>query len=54
MDLSNNRLGLLTFQRLSKSNKFEDADVVSLFKERLSEKSLIILKPNYKSKGGLP
>lgn len=54
MDLSNNRLGLLNFQRLSKSNKFEDADIIDLFKTRLSEKSLIILKPSYKSKGGLP
>jgi len=53
MDLANNRLGLLDYQKM-KSKKITDEEITKSFIEQLKKNSLIILKQNYKSTGGLP
>lgn len=53
MDLANNRLGLLDFQKLhvdlSSNNQIKNS-----FIKQLKSDKLIVLKPRYKANGGLP
>lgn len=51
MDLANNRLGLIDFQ---KNKKITDIEIINSFKQNLKNKSLVILKPRYPTTGGLP
>lgn len=53
MDLANNRLGLLDFEK-SKSKFSNDDEIKNSFIDQLRKNRLIILKPNYKATGGLP
>lgn len=53
MDLANNRLGLLDYQKM-KSKQLTDDEIKKSFIEQLKKNSLIILKQNYKSTGGIP
>lgn len=53
MDLANNRLGLLTYQKnkeLFKSNE----ELKKSFIEQIKNNKLIVLDPNYSKSGGLP
>ncbi len=53
MDLANNRLGLLNYQR-SKGKFSSDEEIKKSFIEQIKNNRLIILEPNYKISGGLP
>lgn len=53
MDLANNRLGLLNYQK-HKEKFSSDEEVKKSFFEQMKNSKLIILKPNYKASGGLP
>ncbi len=53
MDLANNRLGLLNYQK-SKDKFFSDEEIKKSFIEQIKNNKLVILKPNYKNSGGLP
>jgi len=53
MDLANNRLGLLDYQK-SKGKFSSDEEIKKSFIEQIKNNKLIILKPNYSSSGGLP
>lgn len=54
MDLSNNRLGLIEFQKAGKNKKWTDEELINLFNLNLKEKKFVILKPSKKAKGGPP
>lgn len=53
MDLANNRLGLLDFQKLNVDLSSNNQIKNSFIKQLKSDK-LIVLKPRYKATGGLP
>ncbi len=53
MDLANNRLGLLNYQR-SKGKFSSDEEIKKSFIEQIKNNRLVILEPNYKTSGGLP
>lgn len=53
MDLANNRLGLLDFQR--DKNRFKtDLAIKDSFIKQLKSNKFVIIKPNYSQSGGLP
>lgn len=53
MDLANNRLGLLNYQK--NKNGFEtDYDIKNSFLDQLKKNKFIIIKPNYPNSGGTP
>lgn len=51
MDLSNNRLGLIAFQRADKNKKWSNEEIIQLFNSNLKENKFVILKPTKKPKG---
>ena len=56
LDNINNRMGLITAERLSKENQLNDSAILNAFRKHLKSGNLIILKKNYKNikpKGGL-
>ncbi len=53
MDLANNRLGLLNYQKFKHKLKTNE-EIKMSFLEELKSGKLVILKPNYKNSGGLP
>lgn len=55
MDLANNRLGLLSYQKMiDKKNEITEASILVEFKDNLKKDNFIINAPRYKQKGGLP
>ena len=48
MDLANNRMGLITAQKLSKENKLNSSAILNAFKKYLKSGDLIILKKTIK------
>ena len=54
MDLSNNRLGLIAFQKADKNKKWSDEEIIELFNSNLKENKFVILKPSKKFIGGSP
>lgn len=53
MDLANNRLGLLNYQK--DSNYFKtDLNIKNSFIDQIKKNKFIIIKPNYSNKGGIP
>lgn len=54
MDLSNNRLDLIAFQKADKNKKWSDEEIIELFNSNLKENKFVILKPSKKSIGGSP
>ena len=54
VDLSNNRLGLISFQKSDKNKSWTDEEIINLFNTDLRENKFVILKPSGKSKRGSP
>ena len=53
MDLANNRLGILSSEKLMKENTFNEEMVLSVFDEALNHKALIVLDPKVHSMPGV-
>jgi hypothetical protein len=48
MDLSNNRAGMKTAERLEKSNSFSEENIIREFEGTLKRKELIVIDPKFK------
>ncbi|MBN8535991.1 MAG: hypothetical protein J0M15_02970 [Deltaproteobacteria bacterium] len=53
MDLANNRLGLIQYSKF-KNKEITSEDILTSFKEQMKKDKFIMLKPRYRSQGGLP
>ena len=53
MDVANNRIALIDFSKYD-SNVFDEKFILTLFKENLEKKKLIVLKPRFSNSKGVP
>lgn len=55
MDLANNRLGILTYQKMIAEKRDINSESISeAFKRNLKQNNFIVISPKYKNSGGLP
>lgn len=54
MDLANNKLGLSSYLALKKQGTLSDKALTDAFKKYLHDGKFVIIKPRYKSTGGVP